>query len=150
LLHHNSVNVLLMILNKILIYLYNVYKQNKRMLPFSIVSITLALILYSVAVWSERFSRRLKKWHIAFFWSGFISDATGTIGMTLINKGFLFDIHGISGPVALFLMLLHAAWATFVIINNNEKQITSFHKFSLFVWLLWLIPYSTGMIMHMK
>lgn len=120
------------------------------MLIFAIATITLALLWYSVAVWAEKFSERLKKWHVIFFWIGFISDATGTVTMTLISKGFLFDIHGISGPVALFLMLFHAIWATVVISKKNEKQISNFHKFSMFVWMIWLIPYVTGVAMHMK
>jgi hypothetical protein len=34
--------------------------------------ITLALLFYSIGVWSERISRYLKPWHIAAFWTGFI------------------------------------------------------------------------------
>ena len=120
------------------------------MLLFAIITISLALFWYSIAVWAERISYRLKKWHVAFFWIGFLSDATGTITMTLISKGYVFDIHGISGPIALFLMLLHATWATIVIIKKDEKLINNFHKFSMFVWLIWLIPYITGVVMHMK
>jgi uncharacterized repeat protein (TIGR03987 family) len=120
------------------------------MLHFAIITITLALCWYSTAVWAERISGRLKKWHVVFFWIGFLSDATGTITMTILSKGYLIDIHGISGPVALLLMLIHASWATVVIKRRNEKLITSFHKFSMFVWMIWLIPYITGVIMHMK
>ena len=120
------------------------------MLSFSIITITLALIWYSIAVWAERFSRRLKIWHTFFFWIGLISDATGTFSMSLISKSYAFDIHGLTGLIALLLMLFHASWATVVIIRKNEKLIINFHKFSLFVWLIWLIPYISGLIMHMK
>jgi len=33
-----------------------------------------------------------------------------------------------------------------VLIRNNEKQLDSFHKLSLIVWLIWLIPMISGMI----
>jgi uncharacterized repeat protein (TIGR03987 family) len=138
-----------MICNVILIYIYWP-KQNLLMLPFAIITITLALLWYSVAVWAEKISSRLKFWHVIFFWIGFISDATGTVAMTLIRKGFLFDIHGISGPIALLLMLFHAVWATIVISGKDEERIRNFHKFSMFVWMVWLIPYMTGIVMHMK
>jgi uncharacterized repeat protein (TIGR03987 family) len=127
-----------------------VYNKFELMLLFAIVTITLALFWYSIAVWAEKFSARLKEWHVVFFWIGFVSDATGTVTMSIISKGFLLDIHGISGPVALLLMLFHASWATVVIIKKNEKLISNFHKFSMFVWMIWLIPYITGIVMHMR
>jgi uncharacterized repeat protein (TIGR03987 family) len=120
------------------------------MLTFAIVTITLALIWYTIAVWAERISRRLKKWHVIFFWIGLASDATGTITMSLMSNGYLFDIHGLSGPIALLLMLFHATWATLVILKKDERLINNFHKFSIVVWLIWLIPYITGVVMHMK
>lgn len=120
------------------------------MLSFAIISITLALIWYSVAVWAERISRRLMRWHVIFFWIGVISDSSGTIAMFQINKGNFFDFHGATGQIALYLMIIHATWATVVIIKKNEKMINNFHRFSLFVWLVWLVPYMTGLIMHMN
>jgi len=44
----------------------------------SVVLITLALVFYSIGVWSERLAGRLKGWHLAFFWLGLICDTTGT------------------------------------------------------------------------
>ncbi|MBE0674919.1 MAG: TIGR03987 family protein, partial [Bacteroidales bacterium] len=40
----------------------------------STVLITLALVFYSIGVWSERFSRYLKKWHVVSFWTGLLFD----------------------------------------------------------------------------
>jgi uncharacterized repeat protein (TIGR03987 family) len=120
------------------------------MVTFAIMTITLALLWYSIAVWAERIAKKLKEWHVVFFWCGFLSDSTGTTIMAMISKSYIFDIHGLSGPVALLLMLFHASWATYVIMKKNEKKINTFHKFSMFVWLIWLIPYISGMVMHMK
>ena len=120
------------------------------MLNFAIISITLALIWYSIAVWAEKLSAILKTWHVIFFWTGVVCDTTGTIAMRVMSKSYLADVHGISGSIALLLMLFHASWATVVIINKDEKLIRNFHKFSMFVWLVWLIPYITGVMMHMK
>jgi uncharacterized repeat protein (TIGR03987 family) len=120
------------------------------MINFAIVTISLALLFYTIGVWAEKLSARLKSWHLIFFWAGFVSDTTGTVTMGLLSNRFVFDIHGVSGQIALILMLLHAIWATIVIVKNNEKLIINFHKLSLFVWLIWLIPYISGLIMHMK
>jgi uncharacterized repeat protein (TIGR03987 family) len=119
---------------------------------FSTITITLALVFYSIGVWSERFSRLLKKWHVVTFWIGFSFDVTGTLAMHSIsdNPFDLMDLHTLTGQIALWLMLFHAIWATFVVKRNNESLRKKFHRYSLVVWLIWLIPYIGGMIMGMS
>jgi uncharacterized repeat protein (TIGR03987 family) len=114
--------------------------------------ITLALVFYSLGVWSERIAKYLKPWHIVAFWIGFTFDVSGTYAMHLIAKG-PFDIlepHTLTGQIALWLMLIHAIWATRVIIKQDEALKLKFHKFSIVVWLIWLIPYFGGMFMGMN
>jgi uncharacterized repeat protein (TIGR03987 family) len=115
----------------------------------STILISLALVLYSIGVWSERLSGRLKPWHLIFFWGGLIFDTVGTALMMEMAGGITFDIHGITGVLAILLMLIHAVWATIVIIQKNEKAILNFHRFSVFVWVVWLIPYFTGFFVSM-
>ena len=107
--------------------------------------ITAALVFYSVGVWSERIQGRLKPWHLAFFVLGLICDTWGTGLMLDFAGGLTFDIHGLSGLIAIVLMFIHAAWAAVVLIRKNEQAILNFHKFSVIVWLIWLIPYFSPM-----
>jgi uncharacterized repeat protein (TIGR03987 family) len=117
------------------------------MLISAIISISLALVFYSIGVWSEKIQGSLKKWHLCIFWIGFVFDTVGTTLMSKIAKeGFTFNFHGITGLVAILLMLIHAVWATRVLIKNNPEERKNFHKFSIIVWLIWLIPYLTGAI----
>jgi uncharacterized repeat protein (TIGR03987 family) len=60
-----------------------------------------------------------------------------------------FDIHGLTGLIAILLMLIHAVWATIVLIRKNEQAIMNFHKFSLVVWIIWLVPYFSGFFLSM-
>lgn len=108
--------------------------------------ITAALILYSIGVWSERIQGRLKPWHLAFFVLGLICDTLGTGMMFEYVGGMAFDVHGISGLIAIILMLVHAIWAYIVLRRKDEKAITNFHKFSVLVWVIWLIPYFSPMV----
>ena len=108
--------------------------------------INLALICYSIGVWSERFSARLKVWHLLFFWLGIIFDTWGTGLMFAMVGGLTYDIHGLTGMLAIILMLIHAVWATTVLLKKDENLIASFHKFSVTVWVLWLIPYLSPMV----
>ena len=58
--------------------------------------------------------------------------------------GMAFDVHGITGLIAIFLMFIHAVWALVVLFKKDEKAITNFHKFSALVWFIWLIRISAG------
>jgi uncharacterized repeat protein (TIGR03987 family) len=117
--------------------------------PAAVIIINLALLFYSIGVWSERLQGRLKTWHTAFFWLGLVCDTWGTGMMFDFVGGMSFDIHGISGLLAIILMLIHAIWATIVLVRRDEKMIVRFHRFSIFVWLVWLIPYFSPMVVGM-
>lgn len=126
------------------------------MLMFAIVTITLALIFYTIGVLGERKSGELKKFHVIIFWLGLIFDSLGTFTMGRIaetgdvissNSQFL---HGLTGGIAIVLMLFHAIWATIVIYTNNINKKKTFHRFSIIVWLIWLIPYFLGMFLGMN
>jgi uncharacterized repeat protein (TIGR03987 family) len=121
------------------------------MVILSTVLITLALVFYSLGIWAERILRHLKPWHVVTFWIGFSFDVAGTLMMHKMAEGkfdFL-DMHTLTGQLALWLMLAHAIWATVVIRRNLESMKIRFHRFSLFVWLIWLIPYFGGMFLAM-
>lgn len=114
------------------------------MIPMIVIS--LALIFYSIGVWSERLAGVLKLWHLVFFVMGLICDTWGTGLMLEMAGGLTFGLHGVSGLLAIILMLIHAVWAAVVLIQKNEKALYNFHKFSILVWFIWLIPYLSPMI----
>jgi uncharacterized repeat protein (TIGR03987 family) len=117
------------------------------MTAVSSIIITLALVFYSIGVWSERFAGRLKAWHLAFFWGGLVCDTVGTGMMFEMAGGMSLTIHAVSGLLAIILMLVHAVWATVVVVRKDERMICSFHRFSVAVWVIWLIPYFSPMIL---
>lgn len=112
-------------------------------------AITLALVFYTVGVFSERKSGLLRRSHLACFWCGLVFDTTGTALMTNMAAGGQaagFGIHGISGMLAIALMFVHATWATWVYVRGSGRARTAFHRFSTVVWLVWLVPYVIGML----
>ncbi|HUX38406.1 MAG TPA: HsmA family protein [Rectinemataceae bacterium] len=107
-----------------------------------------ALAFYTVGVWAERIGGRLRWWHALVFWLGLVCDSTGTGAMAVLAGGmFQSTIHGITGMTAIVLMLFHAIWATIVLARRDEKAIRSFHRFSIFVWLVWLVPMIGGAVL---
>ncbi len=117
--------------------------------PLASTIMGLALLFYTIGVWSERIAGKLRPWHLVFFVLGLICDSWGTGLMFQFVGGMTFDIHGISGVIAILLMLVHAVWAYIVLIKKNETAINNFHKFSVFVWVIWLIPYFSPMFFNM-
>ncbi|WP_010294217.1 HsmA family protein [Clostridium senegalense] len=126
-------------------------------LVFAIITITLALVFYTTGVFGERKSKMLQKKHVVIFWLGLVCDTVGTLTMGQIAKSqtnsistISQNIHGITGALAIFLMLFHALWATWVLYKDDKDKKVSFHKFSIFVWLVWLVPYVVGMVIGMS
>ncbi len=114
--------------------------------------ITLALVFYSVGVWAERIARYLKPWHVAAFWGGFAFDVSGTYTMHVMatHPFNILEPHTLTGQIAIWLMFAHALWASRVASNGTEKARRGFHRYSLIVWLVWLIPYFGGMYLAMR
>ena len=125
-------------------------------LVLALTAITLALVFYTVGVFSERKAKVLKKNHVIIFYLGLICDTTGTFLMRQIAKSGTIaisstaqTIHGITGTIAILLMLFHAVWATWVLYKDDKEKQKVFHKFSIFVWCIWLIPYIIGAMIGM-
>ncbi len=123
----------------------------------AIIFISLALVFYTIGVWGELLSKILKKKHVIIFWCGLVCDFLGTSTMSLIaisgtDKTITSTellLHKTTGTLAIILMLFHAIWATWVFNRGSEKSKKVFHKFSLVVWIIWLIPYFIGMYIGM-
>lgn len=122
-------------------------------LIFAIITISLALFFYTFGVFSERKSQTLELKHILLFLFGLIFDATGTSIMSSIAKTSEatsgLSLHQVTGGAALLLMLGHLLWALWVYFKGSNKAKHSFHKFSIIVWLFWLIPYIAGIFIGM-
>ncbi len=117
----------------------------------AVLAISSALVLYTIGVFWERRSGTLEARHLIFFWLGLAFDTIGTALMTSMAQsvGVGPSVHAISGSLAILLMLTHATWATVVVVRNSEGAKHGFHRFSIVVWLFWLVPYLIGMFMGM-
>lgn len=117
--------------------------------PLASTFITSALVFYSVGVWGERVAGRLKWWNLVLFVIGLVCDTAGTGMMFDYVGGMTFDVHGVSGLIAILLMFVHAVWACVVLVRKDESALMNFHRFSVFVWAVWLVPYFSPMFFAM-
>lgn len=112
---------------------------------------TLAFAAYTAGVWGERLARYLRPWHVAAFWVGLACDAAGTELMRQLriageNPGI---VHSITGVSAFLLMAGHAVWATWTLTRGSDESRRGFHRYSIVVWAVWLVPYVGGMVAGM-
>lgn len=120
-------------------------------LVFPAMLMTAAFVSYSYGVWGERLRRDLLARHVAAFWLGLVCDATGTERMLrLVRAGMRSDVHTALGAAAFALMLGHTLWATWVLTKGTPDSRHGFHRYSLVVWLVWLLPYVGGMVAGMS
>ncbi|WP_298615724.1 HsmA family protein [uncultured Odoribacter sp.] len=121
-------------------------------LILAIVIISMALVFYSIGVWSERIQGRLKGWHVVTFGLGLACDFIGTSFMARLVRltGHDDKLHAIMGIIAIILMSIHAIWAFWTFWKGSANAKHNFSRFSIFVWCIWLIPYFIGMYLGMS
>ena len=121
------------------------------MILFATIAITCALIFYTCGVFGERRAQLLKPRYVVLFWLGLACDTTGTLTMSAIANSASaasadMSFHAATGLTAIILMLIHALWATFTAWRGSERAVRIFSRFSIAVWLIWLVPYVCGML----
>ena len=112
----------------------------------SMIMITLALVFYTVGVWVARIAGRLRWWNVILFWLGLVADAWGTVLMMRMAGGLAFDVHGVSGLIAILLRVANAIGGTWVMLRGDEGWVRRFPRISAWVWLIWLIPWLSPMV----
>lgn len=109
----------------------------------AVILICSALILYSVAIWSERFKKILRPWMLGLFIVAFICDLIGTSLMGLTHPKAKLNTHAVFGILALIIMLIHLLWAIDALARKGRCQ-QLFNKYSIYAWLMWLIAFFSG------
>lgn len=114
--------------------------------------ISSALVFYTIGVWGERLQKKLRFWHLVFFLLGLLADTVGTALMEHIARlTHLHDeVHTVTGIIAILLMFIHAMWAIWTYTKGSEKAKEHFNRFSIVVWIIWLIPYCIGVYLGMS
>jgi len=106
---------------------------------------TLALILYSTAIWSGQVARQLKLWQLVVFFLGVSADALGVWITVEFIGAIVLTPHAIFGFSALILMSVHFLWVLLLFIANKQRSLRT-HQFGLFVWGVWMLSYLSGFV----
>ncbi|MES2170016.1 MAG: HsmA family protein [Actinomycetota bacterium] len=126
------------------------------LLLVAVILITAALLFYTTGVWAERVKGTLRPWHSVMFALGFASDLSGTLVMTRIAStqaagtsslgSALTVVMAITGTAALVLMGVHLIAAIVVLARSRAPELAWFHRASIVVWSIWLVPFIAGAV----
>jgi len=116
----------------------------------AVISITAALIFYTLAVWQNWRAKRLEIRHLVLFWIGLACDMTGTKMMRDSVEELTFDLHTISGYTALALMLVVTLSGTYAVLRHKERLRDAFHKYSVPIWCFWALSWVTGVVLGIQ
>lgn len=111
--------------------------------------VNLALISYSVFIYSERKAKQPTKKVLTFLTIGVILDITATICMITGSSNSPFSVHGILGYSSLAGMLTDAVliWRTRITEGKDGKISPAVHKYSLVAFCWWVAAYITGALL---
>ncbi len=112
---------------------------------FGIVFMLLALLSYSISIWGARKNKGPKLLHVVLAWLGLAFDTTGTLFMAAVAGGLSWSLHGITGYIAIFMMVVNAIWATIAYAKKQESITKSYLVASVIIYFVWLVSLFTGM-----
>lgn len=123
----------------------------KPIILISVISITTALILYTIAIWRNWRMKLLTTAHVLLLWCGLAADVLATQMMGLSIEGeIVWDFHTISGYAGLVLMALLAVVGSWARWSNQQNVLTGFHRYAIPVWIIWVASYATGVIIGIQ
>jgi len=108
------------------------------------ITVTAALLAYSIAVLTEQFKKKVNKVVLIFLTSGLILDITATSFMIYGSSNSAFTLHGMLGYSALLAMLIdtYLIWKNYLKFGEIIKK--SIHQYSLIAYLWWIVAFITG------
>ena len=118
------------------------------MLVAAIISVTLALFLYTIAVWREFYLKNVSRSILLIFWSGFFFDVLGTSFMSMISEGFELHLHTVVGVVALVLMAVFGVWLSYDYGSSSYRYSRQRRAFGIAAWSLWIIVFLLGSLLR--
>ncbi len=116
-------------------------------LRFALFFIVLALVLYTVGVWSERLTGRLKSRHLVVMWAGLVADVVATALMASLAGGFHLSLHSFAGVLGILLMAFQTVWGTTALARRDEVALARFHRMGIYIWMIWLVAFVSGAIL---
>jgi len=117
----------------------------KTILVFAVIIVNLALISYSIAIYTQSKTRIMSRKVLGFLTAGIIFDITATILM-ILGSGNYLTVHGIVGYSSLLGMLTDVYFSYRLKSQGgiNAQVSAKFNRNSLIAYFYWICAYITG------
>jgi len=114
-----------------------------------VVVVILALLFYSIGVFTEQRSKLIGKKVLTFLSLGLLFDITATCCMIIGSSNSAFTFHGFIGYAALLAMSIETILAYRHYIQNGiKKQISNgLHLYTRYAYILWVVVFITGSLL---
>jgi hypothetical protein len=108
--------------------------------------VVLALIAYSVAIFTEQRRKRVSNTVVAFITIGIILDITATAFMIAGSSNTPFTLHGFLGYSSLLGMLIDTVliWRHRVTAGTRIEVPARLHFYSRYAYIWWVFAFITG------
>lgn len=115
-----------------------------------LVSLLVALVLYSIATWGAFRRRGFTPRLVSVLWVGLVFDALATVMMGLSVGGLDLRpgvplVHTILALLAMAGMFLAAVFGTYAVVSGNEDVGGLWSRVIVAPWLLWVVVFVWGM-----
>jgi len=129
--------------------------EGRTLMPVNIiiglVSLLVALILYSMASWGAFRSKTVSRRHVTYLWIGFAFDTVATAMMAIQAGGLdlspLADLlHTVFAFVAMFGMLAAAIAGTRALMREDDRMRAAVARWILAPWTFWVLMFVWGML----
>jgi uncharacterized repeat protein (TIGR03987 family) len=100
----------------------------------------IAMVLYTVAIISNRVIGYIRFWMLVTFAVALCCDGVGTWAVCYTANNWVWNFHTISGAVALAVMAIHTflGWLAY---GGDDRK---FSRYSIIAWLIWLASFASG------
>lgn len=126
-------------------------------LIWAIILTTIALCLYTVSIFQIRHQGIIKKGSLIALSLAWFCDFMGTVLFYLLSKSVhvtmythapIFVFHVWFGYLVLILMLILVIWVIHQFRHIAKRPGHTIMNYALISWILWVIEYLTGMLVH--
>jgi uncharacterized repeat protein (TIGR03987 family) len=114
-----------------------------------VIIVTLALIFYSIGIFTEQRQKRITKRILFYLSLGLIFDISATSCMIIGSANSAFTLHGFIGYTGLLAMIIETSFAyKHYKRHGSEKTVShALHWYSRISYSLWVIVFITGGIL---
>lgn len=121
----------------------------KTILIIGAITVTFALICYSIAIITEQRKKQVNLFILTFLTIGWVLDLSATVMMIIGSSNTPFTLHGILGYSALLMMTIetYLIWQLKIKLGLNVSVPNNLHLYSRLAYIWWVIAYITGSLL---